>query len=81
MLASVYSYRVMVKSISCCCVRGRWVLSNPVTNKCSQASDAFNESYTMEAEAEETDLDISFCLKQKITQQINHMVTNMYVPC
>ena len=31
MLASVYSYRVMVKSVSCCCVRGRWVLSNPVT--------------------------------------------------
>ena len=31
MLASVYSYCVMVKSISSCCVRGRWVLSNPVT--------------------------------------------------
>ena len=32
MLASVYSYRVMVKSVSSCCVRGRWVLSDPVTN-------------------------------------------------
>ena len=32
MLASVYSYRVMVKSVSCCCVRGRWVLSNPVAH-------------------------------------------------
>ena len=31
MLASVYSYRVMVKSVSSCCVRGRQVLSNPVT--------------------------------------------------
>ena len=31
MLASVYSYRVMVKSVSSCCVRGRWFLSNPVT--------------------------------------------------
>ena len=31
MLASVYSYRVMVKSASFCCVRGRRVLSNPVT--------------------------------------------------
>ena len=31
MLASVYSYCVMVKSISSCCVRGRRVLSNPVT--------------------------------------------------
>ena len=31
MLASVYSYRVMVKSVSSCCVRGSWVLSNPVT--------------------------------------------------
>ena len=31
MLASVYSYRVMVKSVSSCCVRGRRVLSNPVT--------------------------------------------------
>ena len=32
MLASVYSKRVMVKNVSSCCVRGRWVLSNPVTN-------------------------------------------------
>ena len=32
MLASVYSYRVMVKSVSSCCVRGRRVLSDPVTN-------------------------------------------------
>ena len=31
MLASVYSYRVMVKSVSSCCVRGRRVLSYPVT--------------------------------------------------
>ena len=31
MLASVYSYRVMVKSISSCCVRGRRILSNPFT--------------------------------------------------
>ena len=31
MLASVYSYRVTVKSVSSCCVRGRRVLSNPVT--------------------------------------------------
>ena len=31
MLVSVYSYRVMVKSVSSCCVRGRRVLSNPVT--------------------------------------------------
>ena len=30
-LASVYSYRVMVKSVSSCCVRGSRVLSNPVT--------------------------------------------------
>ena len=31
MLASVYSYRVMAKSVSSFCVRGRRVLSNPVT--------------------------------------------------
>ena len=31
MLASVYSYRVIVKSVSSCCVCGRQVLSNPVT--------------------------------------------------
>ena len=31
MLASVYSYHVMVKSVSSCCVRGSRVLSNPVT--------------------------------------------------
>ena len=31
MLASVYSYRVMVKSVSSCCVGGSRVLSNQVT--------------------------------------------------
>ena len=45
MLASVYSYRVMVKSISSCCVRGRWVLSNPVT-KFNNQSLNFN-SFTL----------------------------------
>ena len=34
MLASVYSYRAMVKSVSSCCVRGSRVLSNPVTYVC-----------------------------------------------
>ena len=34
MSASVYSYRVMVKSVSSCCVHGRRVLSNPVTYEC-----------------------------------------------
>ena len=32
MLATVYSYRVMVKGVSSSCVRGRRVLSNPVTH-------------------------------------------------
>ena len=36
MLASVYSYHVMVKSVSSCCVRGRWVFSDPVTYKSGQ---------------------------------------------
>ena len=31
MLASVYSYCIMVKSISSCCVPGRQIISNPVT--------------------------------------------------
>ena len=31
MLVNVYSYRVMEKSVSCCCVRGGRVISNPVT--------------------------------------------------
>ena len=31
MLVSVYSYCVMVKSVSCCCVFGSQVFSNPVT--------------------------------------------------
>ena len=31
MLVSVYNYCVMVKSVSCCCVRGNWIFSNPVT--------------------------------------------------
>ena len=32
MLASVYIYRVMVKSVSSCCVCGKRILSNTVTN-------------------------------------------------
>ena len=31
LLVNVYSYRLMVKSVSCCCVRGRRLFSNPVT--------------------------------------------------
>ena len=31
LLVNVYSYCLMVKSVSCCCVRGRWHFSNPVT--------------------------------------------------
>ena len=31
LLVNVYSYHSMVKSVSCCCVRGSWFFSNPVT--------------------------------------------------
>ena len=31
MLGSVYSYCVMVKGVSCCCVHGRRLFSNPIT--------------------------------------------------
>ena len=31
LLVNVYSYHLMVKSVSCCCVLGRRLLSNPVT--------------------------------------------------
>ena len=31
LLVNVYSYRLMVKSVSCCCVCGRHLFSNPVT--------------------------------------------------
>ena len=31
LLVNVYSYRSMVKSVSCCCARGRLLFSNPVT--------------------------------------------------
>ena len=31
MFNSVYSYHVMVKSVSCCCVEGSWLFSNPKT--------------------------------------------------
>ena len=31
LLVNVYSYRLMVKSVSCCCVHGRHLFSNPVT--------------------------------------------------
>ena len=30
LLVNVYSYRLIVKSVSCCCVRGRGLFSNPV---------------------------------------------------
>ena len=33
LLVNVYSYHLMVKSVSCCCVRGRCLFSNLVTNK------------------------------------------------
>ena len=33
MLANVYGYRVMVKSVSCCCVHGSRVFSNPCSHK------------------------------------------------
>ena len=31
LLVNVYSYRLMVKGVSCCCVCGRRLFSNPVT--------------------------------------------------
>ena len=31
LLVNVYNYRLMVKSVSCFCVRGRRLFSNPVT--------------------------------------------------
>ena len=31
LLVSLFSYCVMVKSVSCCCVCGRWIFSNTVT--------------------------------------------------
>ena len=43
MLASVYSYHVMVKSISSCCVRGRRVLSYPVTIVFAFSAKSVNE--------------------------------------
>ena len=33
LLVNVPSYHVMVESVSCCCVGGRWLFSNPVANK------------------------------------------------
>ena len=30
-LVNVYSYHLMEKNVSCCCVRGRWIFSNSVT--------------------------------------------------
>ena len=32
LLVDVYSYHLMEKSVSCCCVHGSWLSSNPVTN-------------------------------------------------
>ena len=44
MLASVYSYLAMVKSVSSCCVRVSRVLSNPVT---FMQVAAANDQYTL----------------------------------
>ena len=33
-LFNVYSYCSVVKSVSCCCVHGRWLFSNPVMKIC-----------------------------------------------
>ena len=33
LLVNVYSYRLMLKSVSCCCVHGIQLFSNPVTYK------------------------------------------------
>ena len=32
LLVNMYRYHLMVKSVSCCCVRGRLLFSNPITN-------------------------------------------------
>ena len=32
LLVHVYSYHFIVKSVSCCCMRGSWLFSNSVTN-------------------------------------------------
>ena len=32
LLVNMHSYHLMVKSVSCFCVHGRWLFSNPVTN-------------------------------------------------
>ena len=44
MLASVYSYRVTVKSVSSCCVRVSRVLSNPVTYEITSDIERFIQS-------------------------------------
>ena len=31
LLVNVYSHHLIMKSMSCCCVHGRWIFSNPVT--------------------------------------------------
>ena len=43
MLASVYSYHVMVKGVFCCCVCGRRVFSNPVTFRLEIITDTDHE--------------------------------------
>ena len=32
LLVNVYSYQLMVKSVSCCCVQGSWLFSDPAIN-------------------------------------------------
>ena len=34
LLVNVYNYCSLVKSVSCCCVHGRWLFSNPVIKMC-----------------------------------------------
>ena len=35
LLVNMYSYRLMVKSVSCCCVRGSWLFPDLVTYTCA----------------------------------------------
>ena len=46
-IVNVYSYCLMVKSMSCCCVLGRWISSNPATCACCSWLKWFGGLYFM----------------------------------
>ena len=50
LLVNMYSYCLMVKSVSCCCVRGSWLFSDLVTYTIETTSFTIHQKYQFHAQ-------------------------------